>query len=61
MKVKDIISKMVNGAAHVELYSVETGEIFLRTIWYNQIPEEYMNREIETIAVREYEIRLGIL
>jgi hypothetical protein len=60
MTVKDIVSKMENGAAHVILYEDDTGRIILKTIWYNEIPKKYLVYEVETITVKDYEIRLGV-
>lgn len=60
MTVQDIISRMENGAAHVLLYWDDTGQIILKTIWYNEIPKKYLVYEVKTITVKDYEIRLGV-
>ena len=61
MTVKDIVNRLTSGAAHLYLISDDTGEIYLKTIWYNQIPEEFLDREVIHITVRDYEIQLFIL
>ena len=61
MKVIDITSKMENGAAHVLLFEEDTGQILLKTIWCNEIPQKYLNYEVKNITVRDYEIRLGVI
>lgn len=61
MTVNDIISKMTNGAAHVMLISEDTGEVILKTIWYNHIPTQYLSCEVKSITVKDYEIRLTII
>ena len=61
MTVNDIVSKMTNGAAHVMLISEDTGEIILKTIWYNKIPVQYLSCKITKIEVKDYEIRLTII
>ena len=58
MTVNDIVSKMSNGAAYVTLVDYETGEIILKTIWYNSIPVEHLDREIVHINVTDYTITL---
>jgi len=60
MKVKDLLNKMDNGACHVLLVDSETGEIFLKTIWYNAIPEEYLDYEVVHICVTDYTLRLVV-
>jgi len=60
MKVKDIINRLSNGGAHLYLIGEDTGEIYLKTIWYNEIPEEYLDREVIHITIKDYEIRLQI-
>lgn len=60
MTVNDILSKMENGAAHVILFNSEDGTIILKTIWYNSIPHMYLSYVVESIQVKDYEMRLGI-
>ena len=60
MRLSDLISKMNNGAAHLIIFNADTGEIIAKTIWYNLIPHTYFNWEIDTIEVRDYELRVGI-
>ena len=60
MTVQDITSKMENGAAHVILYEDDTGRIILKTIWYNEIPQQYLNCEVKHITVTDYVIKLGV-
>lgn len=59
MRLRDIIDKMENGEAHVLLYDTD-GVVILSTIWYNTIPSKLLDREINHISVRDYEIRLEI-
>ena len=62
MTVKDIISKMENGACHIVLISDETGEVYLSTIWHqNDIDEKYLKMKVVHICVRDYEMRLTIV
>ena len=61
MKVNDIVSKMTNGAAHVILISEDTGEIILKTIWYHNIPHQYLSCEVKKIEIKDYEVRLTII
>jgi len=58
MKVKDLLNKMDNGACHVILVNDETGEIILKTIWYDSIPEEHLKREVKHINVTDYTMTL---
>ena len=60
MYVKDLIQKMSNGAANVIIWNYEDGEIYCSTIWYNQIPEKYLEAEIVHVCVRDHELRLGV-
>ena len=58
--VNDIISKMKNGEAHVLLFNSETGAVICKTIWYNLIPHMYYSYVVDSIQVKDYEMRLGI-
>ena len=60
MTVRDILSRIQNGSAHAFIYDSWTGEVLLETIWYNQIDEKIMDREVQSIVIRDYEIRLGV-
>ena len=60
MKVKDIINKMNNGAVHVVLVDDDTGEVILKTIWHNQIPDEDLNKNVKHISVTDYTITLMV-
>lgn len=60
MTVKDLTSKIDNGSAHILLYDSKSGEIILKTIWYNLIPQEYLSREITKITVTDYELKVEI-
>lgn len=60
MKVKDILEKMENGACHVLLFSSQDGLIFLKTIWYNEIPFSLLDCEVDSIEIRDYEMRIGV-
>ena len=60
MTVKELLTKIENGSVHVLIYSMENGEIFLKSIWQNIIPNYIMESEIEKIEVLDYEIRLGV-
>lgn len=61
MTVNDIISKIDNGSAHIVLINDDTGEIILKTIWYNNIPQQYLFCNVTHITVKDYEIRLTII
>ena len=61
MLVRDVINRIENGSAHVILWNYETGEVFLKTIWYNLIDEVFLDMEVMNICVRDYELRLGVL
>lgn len=58
--VKDILDKMENGACHVILIDSFTGEVILKTIWYNAIDEKYLGMQVLSVCVRDYELRLEI-
>ena len=60
MKLTDLLSRMTNGAAHVLLFNSTNGTIILKTIWYNTIPHMYYDWEVDTIEIRDYEMRVGI-
>jgi hypothetical protein len=60
MKVKDIINKMNNGAVHVVLVDDNTGEVILKTIWHNCIPDEHLNKSVKHIGVTDYTITLMV-
>lgn len=60
MLVKEILNKIENGSAHALLFEQETGVVILSTIWYNEIPDQYLDMNVDSICVRDYEIRLGI-
>ena len=60
MKVKDLINRMKNGAAHLYLIDSDDGIVYLKTIWYNEIPSQFLDYEVDTIEIRDYEIRLGV-
>ena len=54
MKVKDLVSLMSNGAAHVTLINNDTGTVLLKTIWYNSIPSSYLEFEVKHITITDY-------
>jgi len=60
MTVRTIINRMTNGEAHLMLISDDTGEIILKTIWYNEIPEKYLDCTVTHITIKDYEMRLTI-
>lgn len=60
MKLSDLLTRMTNGAAHVFLFNSNDGEIIYKTIWYNTIPHKYYDYEVDSIEIRDYEMRLGI-
>ena len=60
MKLNDLLSKMTNGAAHVLLFNSVEGIVIFKTIWYNLIPRIYYDWEVDSIEVRDYEMRIGI-
>lgn len=60
MLVRDLIQKMSNGGAHVIIWNYEEGEVYCSTIWYDTIPEKYLDTEIVHVCVRDHELRLGV-
>lgn len=60
MKVKDIVSKITNGSVHVILVDDKTGEVILKTIWYNCIPDEHLNKSVKHIGVTDYTMTLMV-
>lgn len=58
MTVKDILDKMNSGACHIILVDDKTSEIVLKTIWYDSIPEEQLNRAVVHINVTDYTMTL---
>lgn len=60
MKVKDIVNKITNGSVHVILINDATGEVILKTIWHNQIPDEDLNKNVKHISVTDYTITLMV-
>lgn len=60
MKVKDLLNKMDNGAAHVILIDNDTGEVLLKTIWYNAIPDKDLERSVKHIGVTDYTMTLMV-
>ena len=60
MIVQDILSKTANGSVKIIIWKYETGEIILQTIWHNLISEELKAKEVESVCIRDYEIRLGV-
>ena len=60
MKLIDLISKIKNGSVHILLFSSVDGVIIAKTIWHNTIPHIYYGWEVDSIEIRDYEIRLGI-
>lgn len=61
MKLKDLTNTIENGSAHLTLIDNDTGEIYLKTIWHNTVPEEFMDRKIAKIEVLDYELRIRLL
>ena len=62
MTLSHLISKIKPGTVHVILFKCDTGEIILKTIWHNAIPEEYKEKEIGSIEVDgpNYIMKVGI-
>ena len=60
MKVKDLLNKMNNGAAHVILIDNDTGEVILKTIWYNEISDKDLERSVKHISVTDYTMTLMV-
>ena len=61
MTVRNITNGIENGSKHVILIDNETGEVFLSTIWYNEIPEHFLDKDV--IGYKEssmYELRLFV-
>ena len=61
MIVRDIVDKIDNGTAHIFLWDEDSGEVLLSTIWHNQIPNEYLDKEVKKIQILDYELRLGVV
>lgn len=61
MKVKELLKTIENGSAHIILVNHETGEIILKTIWHNGIPEKELNKEILKSKITDYTITLEVL
>ena len=60
MTVKNTINNIENGSKHIMLIDNETGEVFLSTIWQNEIPEQYLNKNVVGSLWKDYELRLFI-
>lgn len=60
MTANDVLKRMTNGAAHVVLIDNDTGEVILKTIWYNAIPKEHLSRDVCHINVTDYTITLMV-
>ena len=60
MTVKSTIRGIENGSKHIMLIDNETGEVFLSTIWHNEIPEQYLDKKVVGSLWKEYELRLFI-
>lgn len=59
MTIKEFTKKLENGAHHLLIYDTN-GEILCKTIWYNEIPEKILNREIENIRFKNYDIYVEV-
>ena len=60
MTVRNITNGIENGSKHVMLIDNETGEVFLSTIWYNEIPNQYLDKNVISSLWKDYEVRLFI-
>lgn len=60
MTVKNTINNIENGSKHIMLIDNETGEVFLSTIWQNEIPEQYLNKNVVGSLWKDYELRLFV-
>lgn len=61
MTVREIVNKIENGSAHVILWNYDSAVVYLSTIWYNLIDENLLDKEVKSICVRDYELRLGVV
>ena len=60
MKLIDLFNRMENGATHIFLFNMASGEVIIKTIWYNTIPHKFYDWEVDSIEIRDYEMRIGI-
>ena len=60
MKVKDLLKTVENGSVHIILVDYDTGEIILKTIWQNDIPQEELSKEILRSKITDYTMTLEV-
>ena len=60
MKLKELLATLDNGATHLTIYDDETGEVLIRTIWYNLISKEMLDFEVMHTQSLDYELRIGV-
>lgn len=60
MKLSDLLSRMTDGAVKIILFDSSNGVVILSTIWHNLIPGKFFDYEVESIEIRDYEMRIGI-
>lgn len=60
MVVQDLLDRIENGSVHILLWDYDTGLVYFSTIWQNDISNEFRKKEVKSICIREYEMRLGL-
>ena len=60
MTVRDLTNRIENGSSHILLIDGITGEVILKTIWYNEIPRDQLDRQVIKIKVTDYTLTLTI-
>jgi hypothetical protein len=60
MTVEELLEKIDNGACHILLINNDNGQVILKTIWHNDIEEQYLKMNVKHICVKDYELRLMV-
>lgn len=60
IRVCDLLKVLTNGATHLTIYDDDLAELLFRSIWYNLIPDELLEKEIVRLQVLDFELRIGI-
>lgn len=60
MIVKEITDKIENGSAHVLLVDAKTGEVIVKTIWYNTLSQKMLCKKVCKIKVTDYTVTLEV-
>ena len=60
MTVRDLTNRIENGSSHILLIDGNTGEVILKTIWYNEIPDKQLDRQVTKIRVTSYMLTLTV-